>query len=110
MTFREVRDHLGVESQRQWTDKAIARTTPCLLGLFSIVALLATRLSYQARIAGATAAWYRKSHPTFADTLAAVRREIWRAQGFSTSRKMPDVQKLPQRLRDGITHALCLAA
>ena len=73
VTFREVRDHLGVESQRQWTDKAIARTTPCLLGLFSIVALLATRLSYHARIAGATAAWYRKSHPTFADTLAAVK-------------------------------------
>ena len=73
VTFREVRDHLGVESQRQWTDKAIARTTPCLLGLFSIVALLATRLSYQARIAGATAAWYRKSHPTFADTLAAAK-------------------------------------
>jgi hypothetical protein len=110
VTFREVRDHLGVESQRQWTDKAIARTTPCLLGLFSIVALLATRLSSHARIAGANAAWYRKSHPTFADTLAAVRREIWRAQGFSTSRKMPDVQKLPQRLRDGITHTLCLAA
>ncbi len=110
VTFREVRDHRGVESQRQWTDKAIARTTPCLLGLFSIVALLATRLSYRARIAGATAAWYRKSHPTFADTLAAVRREIWRAQGFSTSRKTPDTQKLPQRLREGITHALCQAA
>ena len=37
VTFREVRDHLGVETQRQWSDKAIARTTPCLLGLFSVV-------------------------------------------------------------------------
>ena len=110
VTFREVRDHLGVESQRQWTDKAIARATPCLLGLFSVVALLATRLSRHARIAGATAAWYRKSHPTFADTLAAVRCEIWRAQGFSTSSKMLDTQKLPPRLREGITHALCQAA
>ena len=110
VTFREVRDHLGVESQRQWTDKAIARTTPCLLGLFSIVALLATRLSYRARIAGVAAAWYRKSNPTFADTLGVVRREIWRAQGFSTSRKMPDMQKLPQRLRDAITYALCQVA
>jgi hypothetical protein len=44
VTFREVRDHLGAETQRQWSDKAIARTTPCLLGLFSIVALLAARL------------------------------------------------------------------
>src|SRR3954452_21729368 len=31
VTFREVRDHLGVETQRQWSDRAIARTTPCLL-------------------------------------------------------------------------------
>ncbi len=37
VTFREVRDHLGVETQRQWSDQAIARTTPCLLGLFSLV-------------------------------------------------------------------------
>src|SRR4051812_8998835 len=53
---------------------------------------------------------YHKQQPTFADTLAAIRREIWKAQGLSISRTIPDVQKLPQRLRDGITHALCYAA
>ena len=58
ITFREVRDHLGVETQRQWSDKAIARTTPCLLGLFSLVALLAAQLTPQARQAVATSAWY----------------------------------------------------
>jgi DDE superfamily endonuclease len=110
VTFREVRDHLGFESQRQWTDKAIARTTPCLLGLFSLVALFATQLAPRSRCAVWTAAWYDKQQPTFADTLAAVRREIWKAQGFSISRKIPDMQKLPRRLRDGITHALCYAA
>jgi DDE superfamily endonuclease len=110
VTFREVRDHLGFESQRQWTDKAIARTTPCLLGLFSLVALFATQLAPRSRCAVWTAAWYDKQQPTFADTLAAVRREIWKAQGFSISRKLPDMQKLPRRLRDGITHALCYAA
>jgi hypothetical protein len=109
-TFREVRDHLGFESQRPWTDKAIARTTPGLLGLFSLVALFAAQLAPRTRCAVWTAAWSRKPQPTFADTLAAVRREIWKAQGFSISRKIPDVQKLPQRLRDGITHALCYAA
>src|SRR5918998_4430399 len=46
VTFREARDHLGVETQRQWSDRAIARTTPCLLALFSIVTLLAARLRY----------------------------------------------------------------
>jgi hypothetical protein len=110
VTFREVRDHLGVETQRQWTDKAIARTTPCLLGLFSIVALLGARLHPRTRLTIAATAWYRKPHPTFADTLAAVRREIWAAQGFSMSRTKPDMNKLPHRLREGITYALCQAA
>src|SRR5215216_329182 len=86
VTFREVRDHLGVETQRQWSDRAIARTTPCLLALFSIVTLLATRLARRARSAVCTDAWYCKPRPTFADALAAVRREIWAAQGFSMSR------------------------
>ena len=110
VTFRDVRDHLGVETQRQWSDLAIARTTPCLLGLFSLVTLLAARLSLQERLAVATAAWYRKKSPTFADTLAAVRREIWREQGFLTSQIAPEVKKLRPALLDGITYALCHAA
>ncbi|WP_456308222.1 hypothetical protein, partial [Siccirubricoccus deserti] len=50
VTFREVRDHLGVETQRQWSDKAIARTTPCLLDLFSVVTLMAARLTSRAQL------------------------------------------------------------
>jgi hypothetical protein len=110
VTFREVRDHLGVETQRQWSDRAIARTTPCLLGLFSLVTLLAVRLGPRARLAVATAAWYRKRQPTFADTLAAVRRQFWREQGFFTSHPAPHVGKLRPALREGIIYALCYAA
>jgi hypothetical protein len=117
VTFRETRDHLGVETQRQWSDQAIpsfacsvARTTPCLLALFSIVTLLGTRLSKRARSAVSEAAWYRKQRPTFADALAAVRREIWGAQGFSMSRSRTDSQKIPAALCEGITYALCHAA
>jgi hypothetical protein len=110
VTFREVRDHLGVETQRQWSDRAIARTTPCLLGLFSVVTLLATRLSRHARLHASAAAWYRKQRPTFADTLAAVRRQLWREQGFLTSRRTRQPTKLRPALRDGIVHALCYAA
>src|SRR3954449_12456245 len=110
VTFREVRDHLGVETQRQWSDQAIARTTPCLLGLFSIVTLLANRLSRHARLRVSAAAWYSKQRPTFADTLAAVRRQIWREQGFLTSRRACKTTKLRPALRDGIVHALCYAA
>ena len=110
VTFREARDHLGLETQRQWSDRAIARTTPCLLGLFSLTALLGSRLSTQTKRAVAAAAWYRKTQPTFADTLAAVRQEIWAAQGFSMSRIRSDSRKLPSRLREGIAYALCHAA
>jgi hypothetical protein len=110
VTFREVRHHLGVETQRQWSDKAIARTTPCLLGLFSVVALLASRLDCRARVQVSTSAWYHKQRPTFADSLAAVRRAIWSEQGFAVSRQSGDAAKLPPALREGIAYALCHAA
>jgi hypothetical protein len=110
VTFREARDHLGVETQRQWSDLAIARTTPCLLALFSIVALLAARLGRRARAAACTDAWYRKPRPTFTDTLAAVRRQFWCEQGLMTSRRPPNPTKLHPALHHGIVYALCHAA
>ena len=110
MTFRAVRDHLGVETQRQWSDRAIARTTPCLLGLFSIVTLLAVRLGHHARLRVSATAWHPKRHPTFSDTLAAVRRQIWAEQGLLTSRHPPEPANLPPALREGIAYALCHAA
>ncbi len=110
VTFREVRDHLGVETGRQWSDRAIARATPCPLGLFSLVTLLAARLHRQVRQQSAGAAWYRKPRPTFSDTLAAVRRQIWREGGFLTSRTAGHAPKLRPALRDSIAYALCHAA
>jgi hypothetical protein len=110
VTFREVRDHLGVETQRQWSDKAIARTTPCLLGLFSIVTLLAARLGQQARSRASRSAWCHKQQPTFVDALAAVRRQIWAEQGLIISRHPAKVAKLRPGLREGIAYALCHAA
>ena len=110
VTFREVRDHLGVETQRQWSERAIARATPCLLALFSIVTLLAARLGHHARQTVSTTAWYRKRQPTFVDSLAAVRRQIWSEQGLRTSRNSPELAKFPSALRQSITYALCYAA
>ena len=109
-TVREVRDHLGVETQRQWSDLAVARTTPCWLGLFSLVALLAERLGSRARLSVATTAWHRKEQPTFVDTLAAVRREVWREQGFRTSGRASDPPKLRPTVREAVAYALCYAA
>lgn len=44
VTFHEVRTHLGVETQRQWSDLAILRTTPALFALFSLVTIFAHQL------------------------------------------------------------------
>jgi hypothetical protein len=110
VTFQETRTHLGVETQRQWSDRAIARTTPCLLGLFSLVTLLATQLRPAEREAAASSAWYRKRRPTFSDTLAAVRRHIWREQGLFMSRRNRDATKPRSALQNALAYAICHAA
>ncbi|HSH82348.1 MAG TPA: transposase [Herpetosiphonaceae bacterium] len=110
VTFQEARTHLGLETQRQWSDKAIARTTPCLLALFSIVTLLAGHLPARDRRQVAQAAWYHKPQPTFSDALAAVRRAIWREQAFVTSRRRSHSTKVRNALPDAWAYALCHAA
>jgi DDE superfamily endonuclease len=79
-TFEEARRHLGVETQRQWSDLAILRTTPALLALFSLVTLWASELAAERGPMVECVRWYRKSLPTFSDALALVRRELWSAQ------------------------------
>ena len=91
-----------METQRQWSDLAIARTTPCLLGLFSLVTLLAAQLSPKARGAVMSAAWYHKRRPTFSDTLAAVRRHFWQEQGFAMSRHQARCRNSAQRSRKAL--------
>jgi hypothetical protein len=110
VTFQEVRAHLGVETQRQWSDTAVARTTPCLLALFSIVTLLAARLPARQRQRIAAAAWYPKPRPTFADALAAVRCAIWRERTLATSPRRRARTKPRFRLPAPWAYALCHAA
>ena len=110
VTFHEVRTHLGVETQRQWSDLAIARTTPCLLGLFSLVTLLADRSVTRCKLPIRQTAWYSKQLPTFSDALAVVRRQLWRAVAFHTSPSNMDIGKVPRSLLKSFTDALCYAA
>lgn len=77
VTFHEVRTHLGVETQRQWSDLAVGRTTPVLLGLFSLVTVLAQQHVRQGKLPIRQAAWYVKPRPTFVDALAVVRQHLW---------------------------------
>ena len=110
VTFHEVRAHLGVETQRQWSDLAILRTTPALLGLFSLVTLFAqARLDAQP-LPVRQAAWYAKTAPTFSDTLAFVRQLLWPVTVFSTSPSSDDVVEIPRALFDRLTDTLAFAA
>jgi DDE superfamily endonuclease len=111
VTFAEARRHLGVETQRQWSNAAVARTTPALLGLFSLVALRARELHAQDCLPHRRAAWYRKDEPTFSDTLAAVRRSLWSAAArFPASPRTPERVEVPRALLDRLTDVACLAA
>jgi hypothetical protein len=102
-TFQEVRTHLGVETQRQWNDLAILRSTPALLGLFSLVTLLAHQQWVQRGLCVRQAAWYVKVQPTFSDALASVRRELWDHALFCTCSVQSNVEKLQQTLCPGGT-------
>ena len=81
VTFQEVVAHLGVETQRQWSDRAIARTTPLLLGLFSWITLAAGLMQQENSAHPHSCAWYDKCEPTFSDSIALVRRHLWLASG-----------------------------
>jgi hypothetical protein len=112
VTFQEMRRHLGFETQRQWSEMAIRRTTPALLGLFSLITLFAHGRMRQA--AGAfrrQAAWYHKRDPTFADALALVRKELWaQEQTFCGSPAHSDTVKVPRAYVERLTDAVCYAA
>jgi hypothetical protein len=111
-TFQEAREHLGVETQRQWSDLAILRTTPALLGLYSLVTIWAHGLMHKPSTAVRPhpAAWYSKHQPTFSDAIAAVRRVLWSPPSFSMSRSGSESIEIPVTLLNRFVETLCLAA
>jgi hypothetical protein len=110
VTFEEARAHLGRETQRQWSDRAIARTTPVLLGLFSLVAVLALRLRPSGQIPVETTAWYHTAEPTFSDCMTLVRRHLWRARYFVNSAPKAEYVHLPREAFECLLNDLPLAA
>lgn len=108
VTFEEARAHLGMETQRQWSDLAIQRTTPALLGLFSLVTLLAHRLS-DGNPPVQTAAWYAKSQPTFSDAIALVRYHLWTTMKFVNSPAETRYRLIPDSVLPGLVETICYA-
>ncbi|MGK0290449.1 MAG: hypothetical protein ACI86H_001908 [bacterium] len=87
VTFEEARAHLGVETQRQWSDWAVARTTPVLFGLFSLIICAAVIFHCQCELTPKSSAWYKKTEITFSDLLAIMRRKIWANKYFSSEKQ-----------------------
>ena len=106
-TFEEGRAHLGLETQRQWSDLAIERTTPLLFGLYSLVTLFGQALSPDGQLPLKQAAWYHKQAATFGDVLAVVRRHLWGNFSFPTSPTDPDVVLVPSSTLSRLAHAVC---
>jgi hypothetical protein len=110
VTFHEVRTHLGVETQRQWSDLAILRTTPALLGLFSLVTIFAHQLLDEHPFPVRQAAWYAKALPTFSDTLAFVRQHLWPSTFFCLSTSEHEFVKIPRVLFERLVDTLAFTA
>jgi hypothetical protein len=110
VTFEEARAHLGLETQRQWSDLAIARTTPVLLGLFSVVTLLAVQWHRSGLLVTEQTAWYEKGCPTFSDCMRLARQQIWRSRIMGPSSEAADVIQLPRPLLEALVHGLSSAA
>jgi hypothetical protein len=110
VTFEEARAHLGLETQRQGSDQAIARTTPVLLALVSLVTVLALKLSHGVQIPVSVTAWYHQPEPTVVDCLALVRRHLWRARYWVNSAPQAEFVQFPQEALDLFIHGVPLAA
>jgi hypothetical protein len=110
VTFHEVRVHLGVETQRQWSEPAIARTTPALLALFSLVTIFAQQMLDGQPFPVRQTAWYAKALPTFSDTLAFVRQHLWPSTFFSVSSRNGDTVQIPRALFDRLVETLAFPA
>lgn len=111
VTFFETRAHLGIETQRQWSDKAIARSTPMLMSLFSIICLFAIEMLKSKSLPIVSSAWYdKKGEATFADILAFVRRDIWAFRNFNDSRFDGEYVKIQEDEWETLLNQLAQAA
>ena len=109
VTFEEMRAHLGFETQRQWSDLAISRTTPVLFGMFSIIVLMAVELSKSKVVTILNCAWYKKSDATFSDIIAFVRRHIWYARNYTKSSDRHESSYFQSSFLESILYIVCYA-
>jgi hypothetical protein len=108
-TFEEARAYLGLESTRGRCERTVQRAEPCLLGLYSVVALMYWLLPEQHQDQG-TIGWEGKRAVTFSDAITAVRRWLWTRWVFPHAGHDSAFEKLPEAFRRLLLYALAPAA
>lgn len=106
VTFEELRAQLGFETQRQWSDRALERTTPCLFGIFSLIVVMAKTL-YPEKLPIRQAEWYQKQDATFSDALAAVRRHLWQNSNTDHSAISDEMTLIPRSALSALLEVAC---
>ena len=110
--FEESRAHLGMETQRQWSNQAIIRSTPLIFAMFSIVCLIALNLLSTETFSVHSTAWHKKNNDeaTFSDVIAYVRRYCWAGRYLINSQKNDELIKLKRADFDGMIKQLASSA
>lgn len=108
-TFAEARAYLGLESTRGRCARTVQRAEPCLLGLYSVVALLYWQLPASAQADGEVS-WLGKATVTFSDAITAVRRWLWTHWVFPQAGHAEAFAKLPEAFQQFLLSALAPAA
>jgi hypothetical protein len=108
-TFQEVRSYLGVETTRGWSRDTVLRVSPCLFGLYTVVAWLYAELP--ARYARMRVVdWPGKRDVTFSDAITAVRRWLWVEWVFAIPGHRDAFSKLRDPFRQILLNNLAPAA
>jgi DDE superfamily endonuclease/Archaeal putative transposase ISC1217 len=110
VTFQEAKQRLGLGTERNWSKPSVLRTGPCLLGLFSVVALIYREQTKGRRAKAASEPWYPKTEPTFSDALASVRRALWDEAILSEAFGHDALNQLQPKLRETLLNQLSWAA
>ena len=110
VTLEEARVHLGLETQRQWNARAMARTTPALLSLYAIITLTAHQLLQKESTIVRATAWSAKRRPPYAEAMALGRRQLWDHRHVSTSQHETDMIQIPRVLFDRFMDVVFYAA
>jgi hypothetical protein len=105
VAFHDSKRHLGFEEPQGWTRKAVERTAPVAMLLYSLIVrwFAAEGHRHQREL---TAPWYTtKRHASFADMLATLRRQSLREHIFSWGLSGPGSRKIIQTLENAFTLA-----